>query len=132
MPGGRTPTLVTEDMIKTMKKGSVVVDVAIDQGGSIETCDHCTTHENPTFEKHGVVHYSVANIPGAVSRTSTLGITNATIEYALALANKGYKAALRDIPGFKYGLNTIDGHLTNEPVSKALNIPFKPIDEFLA
>ena len=132
VPGGRTPTLVTEDMIKTMKKGSVVVDVAIDQGGSIQTCDHCTTHKDPTFVKHGVVHYSVANIPGAVSRTSTLGITNATIEYALALANKGYKAALRDVPGFKYGLNTIDGHLTNEPVSQALNIPFKPIDDFLA
>ena len=126
--GGR---IVTEEMIKTMKKGSVVVDVAIDQGGSIETCDHCTTHENPTFEKHGVVHYSVANIPGAVSRTSTLGITNATISYAVDIATKGWKAALQQVPGLKYGLNTIDGHLTNEAVAKALDIPFKSIDEFL-
>ena len=131
IPGARTPILVTEEMIKTMKKGSVVVDVAIDQGGSIETCDHCTTHENPTFEKHGVVHYSVANIPGAVSRTSTLGITNATISYAVDIATKGYKAALQQVPGLKYGLNTIDGHLTNEAVGKALNLPFKSIDEFL-
>ena len=131
IPGARTPILVTEEMVKTMKKGSVIVDVAIDQGGSIQTCDHCTTHENPTFEKHGVVHYSVANIPGAVSRTSTLGITNATIPYAVDIATKGYKAALRQIPGLKFGLNTIDGHLTNEAVAKALNLPFKPIDECL-
>jgi len=104
----------------------------LDQGGSIETCDHVTTHENPTFEKHGVVHYSVANIPGAVSRTSTLGITNATISYAVDIATKGYKAALQQVPGLKFGLNTIDGHLTNEAVAKALNLPFKPIDDFLA
>ena len=132
VPGGRTPTLVTEEMVKTMKKGSVIVDVAIDQGGSIETCDHVTTHDNPTFEKHGVVHYSVANIPGAVSRTSTLGITNATLPYALAIANKGYKEALLTVPGLKPGLNTINGKLTNEPVSKALNIPYVSIDEALA
>ena len=132
IPGARTPILVTEEMVKTMKKGSVIVDVAIDQGGSIETCDHVTTHENPTFEKHGVVHYSVANIPGAVSRTSTLGITNATISYAVDIATKGYKAALQQVPGLKFGLNTIDGHLTNEAVAKALNLPFKPIDDFLA
>ena len=131
VPGGRTPTLVTEDMVKTMKKGSVIVDVAIDQGGSIETCDHVTTHEDPTFEKHGVIHYSVANIPGAVSRTSTLGITNATIPYAVAIASKGYKAALKEVPGLKSGLNTVDGHLTNKAVSEALNIPFEEIDKFL-
>ena len=90
-----------------------------------------TTHEDPTFEKHGVIHYSVANIPGAVSRTSTLGITNATIPYAVAIASKGYKAALKEVPGLKSGLNTVDGHLTNKAVSEALNIPFEEIDKFL-
>ena len=131
VPGGRTPILVTEDMVRTMKKGSVIVDVAIDQGGSIETCDHVTTHDTPTFEKHGVIHYAVANIPGAVSRTATLGITNATLPYVRAIAAQGCKAALRDVPGFRSGLNTIDGHLTNRAVSEALALPCADIDAFL-
>ena len=127
----KTPILVTEDMIKTMKKGSVVVDVAIDQGGAVETCDHCTTHDNPTFVKHGVTHYSVANIPGAVSRTSTLALTNATLPYALAIANKGYKQACLDDPGLMQGINTIDGKVTFKGVAEGLNLPYYDIHEIL-
>lgn len=131
IPGAKTPILVTEDMIKTMKKGSVVVDVAIDQGGAVETCDHCTTHDNPTFVKHGVTHYSVANIPGAVSRTSTLALTNATLPYALAIANKGYKQACFDDPGLMQGINTIDGKVTFKGVAEGLNLPYYDIHEIL-
>ena len=124
VPGAKTPQLVTEDMIKTMKQGSVVVDVAIDQGGSIATCDHVTTHENPTFVKHGVLHYSVANIPGAVARTSTLALTNATLPYALTLAGKGWREACRQDVGLAQGLNTVDGKITNRPVSEALGLEY--------
>lgn len=124
VPGAKTPQLVTEDMIKTMKPGSVVVDVAIDQGGSIATCDHVTTHENPTFVKHGVLHYSVANIPGAVARTSTLALTNATLPYALTLAGKGWREACRQDAGLAQGLNTVDGKITNQPVSEALGLEY--------
>ena len=131
IPGAKTPILVTEDMIKTMKPGSVVVDVAIDQGGAVETCDHCTTHDNPTFVKHGVTHYSVANIPGAVSRTSTLALTNATMPYALAIANKGYKQACLDDPGLMQGINTIDGKVTFKGVAEGLNLPYYDIHEIL-
>ena len=123
IPGAKTPILVTEEMVKTMKKGSVIVDVAIDQGGSIETCDHVTTHDNPTFTKHGVIHYSVANIPGAVARTSTLALTNATLPYALAIANKGWKAACSEGDGLAKGVNVVEGQLTNRAVGEALGIP---------
>ena len=122
VPGAKTPQLVTEDMVKTMKKGSVIVDVAIDQGGSIATCDKVTTHENPTFVKHGVVHYSVANIPGAVSRTSTLALTNATLPYALKIASKGWQQACREDKGLAEGLNTLAGKVTNRPVAEALGL----------
>lgn len=124
VPGAKTPQLVTEDMVKTMRPGSVIVDVAIDQGGSIATCDRVTTHENPTFTKHGVVHYSVANIPGAVSRTSTMALTNATLPYALRIASKGWAAACHEDPGLAEGLNTIAGKLVNQPVADALGLPF--------
>lgn len=126
IPGAKTPKLVTEDMVKTMEAGSVVVDVAIDQGGSVETCDHCTTHDNPTFTKHGVVHYSVANIPGAVARTSTYALTNATLDYALQLANKGWKQACLDNAGLAKGLNTINGKCTFQGVAEAHNLTFTP------
>ncbi|MFZ5591051.1 MAG: alanine dehydrogenase, partial [Bacillota bacterium] len=96
IPGARAPKLVTEEMVKQMKPGSVIVDVAIDQGGSIETVDRVTTHAEPTYIKHGVVHYSVANMPGAVARTSTFALTNVTLPYALKLANKGYRAAIKE------------------------------------
>ena len=129
VPGAKTPQLVTEDMVTTMRPGSVIVDVAIDQGGSIATCDRVTTHENPTFTKHGVVHYSVANIPGAVSRTSTMALTNATLPYALRIASKGWAAACHEDPGLAEGLNTIAGKLVNQPVADALGLPFTCKDE---
>uniref|UniRef100_UPI00210EBC45 alanine dehydrogenase n=1 Tax=Staphylococcus aureus TaxID=1280 RepID=UPI00210EBC45 len=91
IPGAKAPRLVTEDMIKQMKNGSVIIDIAIDQGGIFETTDKITTHDDPTYVKHGVVHYAVANMPGAVPRTSTLALNNATLPYALMLANKGYR-----------------------------------------
>ena len=124
IPGAKTPKLVTEDMVKQMKKGSVIVDVAIDQGGSIETSDHVTTHDNPTFEKYGVIHYSVANIPGAVARTSTLALTNATLPYAMKIAAKGWKDACAEDAGLARGLNTVDGKITNKAVAEALNLEF--------
>lgn len=132
VPGAKTPQLVTEEMVKSMKKGSVIVDVAIDQGGSIATCDHVTTHSDPTFVKHGVIHYSVANIPGAVSRTSTLALTNATLPYALRIAGKGWKAACQEDAGLAKGLNTIGGKLTNKAVAEALNLEYVDYAKFLA
>ena len=132
VPGAKTPQLVTEEMVKTMKRGSVIVDVAIDQGGSIATCDHVTTHSDPTFEKFGVIHYSVANIPGAVSRTSTLALTNATLPYALKIAGKGWQAACKSDAGLAKGLNTIDGNLTNKNVAEALKLEFVDYNKFLA
>ena len=132
VPGAKTPILVSEDMVKTMKRGSVIVDVAIDQGGSIATCDHVTTHSDPTFVKHGVIHYSVANIPGAVSRTSTLALTNATLPYALKLAGKGWQAACREDAGLAKGLNTIGGKVTNKAVADALGLEYVDYKTFLA
>ena len=96
IPGARAPKLVKEYMVQQMTPGSVIVDVAIDQGGSIETIDRITTHSEPTYEKFGVIHYAVANMPGAVARTSTLALTNVTLDYALQLANKGWERAVRD------------------------------------
>lgn len=120
IPGAKAPHLITEAMVKNMKKGSVIVDVAIDQGGIVETIDRVTTHENPVFEKHGVVHYSVANIPGAVSRTSTLALTNATLPYALKLANKGFEKAVKSSLELAKGVNTCQGHLVSQPVAASL------------
>ncbi|MBR4642947.1 MAG: alanine dehydrogenase [Selenomonadaceae bacterium] len=131
VPGAKTPQLVTEEMVKNMKRGSVIVDVAIDQGGSIATCDKVTTHSNPTFVKHGVIHYSVANIPGAVARTSTLALTNATLPYALRIAGKGWKAACQEDAGLAKGLNTIGGKLTNKNVAEALGLEFVDYATFI-
>lgn len=103
IPGAKAPTLVTEEMVKQMKPGSVIVDVAIDQGGIVETVDHITTHDQPTYEKHGVVHYAVANMPGAVPRTSTIALTNVTVPYALQIANKGAVKALADNTALRAG-----------------------------
>ncbi len=131
VPGTKAPKLVTQDMVKTMRKGAVIVDVAIDQGGSVETCDHCTTHEDPTFEKYGVLHYSVANIPGAVSRTSTLALTNATLSYAIALADKGYKKACLDDAGLMNGINVIDGKVTYKGVADGLGLEYHDIRKII-
>jgi alanine dehydrogenase len=131
IPGHKAPKLVKEDMVKTMKLGSVIVDVAIDQGGSIETSDRVTTHDNPTFEKYGVIHYSVANIPGAVAQTSTYALTNVTLPYALKLANKGYIQAVKEDPALAKGVNVIDGHCTYKAVAEDLNLPYTPLEEVL-
>ena len=117
IPGAKAPKLVTEEMVKTMKPGSVLVDVAIDQGGSIATIDRITTHADPYFVKHCVIHYSVANMPGAVPRTSTLALTGATLPYALKIANLGAEEACRRDPALMKGLNTYQGHVTYKAVA---------------
>ena len=117
IPGAKAPKLVTEEMVKKMRPGSVLVDVAIDQGGSIETIDRITTHANPFFVKHGVIHYSVANMPGAVPRTSTLALTGATLPYAVKIANMGAEAACKADPALMKGLNTYNGHITFKAVA---------------
>ncbi|WP_342046942.1 alanine dehydrogenase [Bacillus sp. OTU530] len=128
IPGAKAPKLVTEEMVQTMKPGSVIVDVAIDQGGVVETCDHVTTHDNPTFEKYGVVHYSVANMPGAVPRTSTLALTNVTVPYALQIANKGVYKAIAENPALKLGLNVANGEITYEAVARDLGYEYVPAE----
>jgi len=119
IPGAKAAKVVTEDMVKKMPKGSVIVDISIDQGGSVETIDRITTHDDPVFEKHGVMHYSVANMPGAVPRTSTFALTNATIPYALDIANKGYKRACLEDEALCKGLNVMDGHVVYKAVADA-------------
>lgn len=131
IPGTKAPHLVTEDMVKQMKKGSVIVDVAIDQGGSVETIDRVTTHSNPTFEKFGIIHYSVANMPGAVPRTSTFALTNVTLSYALEIANKGWKQAVLDNKELAKGINVLDGHVTYKAVADAFSLPYTPLEKFL-
>ncbi|WP_367188360.1 alanine dehydrogenase [Burkholderia sp. Ed8] len=131
VPGASAPRLVTRDMIATMRKGAVVVDVAIDQGGCFET-SHATTHADPTFVVDGVVHYCVANMPGAVARTSTFALNNATLGHALALADKGWKQAMTDDPHLRAGLNVCDGHITYEAVALALGLPYVPATGMLA
>jgi alanine dehydrogenase len=121
IPGAKAPKLVKEEMIKRMSKGSVIVDVAVDQGGIIETIDHVTTHDDPTFVKHGVIHYAVANMPGAVPRTSTLALSNVTIPYALEIANKGIFAAFIENAALKEGLNVYNGEIAHEAVAMSLN-----------
>lgn len=124
IPGAKTPKLVTEEMVQTMRPGSAIVDVAIDQGGSIETIDRITTHENPYYVKHGVLHYSVANMPGAVPRTSTLALTGATLPYAVKIANMGAEAACKADPALMKGLNTYKGHLTFQAVAQAQGLEY--------
>ncbi|AXC54203.1 alanine dehydrogenase [Bacillus subtilis] len=131
IPGAKAPTLVTEEMVKQMKPGSVIVDVAIDQGGIVETVDHITTHDQPTYEKHGVVHYAVANMPGAVPRTSTIALTNVTVPYALQIANKGAVKALTDNAALRAGLNTANGHVTYEAVARDLGYEYIPAEKAL-
>ena len=124
IPGGKAPKLVTEEMIRSMEPGSVVVDVAIDQGGIFETTDRITTHDNPVYVKHGVLHYAVANMPGAVPRTSTLALTNVTIPYAVEIANKGYKQACLENEALLKGINILDGHVTYKGVAEAQKLAY--------
>ena len=130
IPGASAPKLVTRKMIGAMKKGAVVVDVAIDQGGCFET-SRATTHDDPTFVFEGVVHYCVANMPGAVARTSTFALNNATIGHAIALADKGWKQALRDDVHLKNGLNVAEGKITYEAVARDLDYTYVPADSVL-
>jgi alanine dehydrogenase len=128
--GAKAPKLLTREMLKTMKKGSVVVDVAIDQGGCFET-SQATTHAEPTYEVDGVVHYCVANMPGAVARTSTRALTNATLPYALQIANKGWKKAMQENKEIKLGANIIKGKVTYKAVAEAFDFDYTPVEEFL-
>jgi alanine dehydrogenase len=128
--GAAAPKLVTRDMLKDIPKGAVLVDVAVDQGGCFETT-HATTHSNPTFYEEGVLHYCVANMPGAVPRTSTFALTNATLPYALALANKGFERAIQDDKGLAEGVNTYAGKLTYEAVATSQNLDYTPLDSLV-
>jgi alanine dehydrogenase len=130
IPGAKAPHLITRDMLKLMRKGTVLVDVAVDQGGCIETCSP-TTHENPTFIIDDVVHYCVANMPGAVPYTSTVALTNATLPYALQLANKGWQQACRANAELKVGLNVVEGKVVYKGVADAWNLPLVEVDELL-
>lgn len=126
IPGAKAPKLVTADMLKLMKPGTVLVDVAIDQGGCFET-SHPTTHSDPTYVIDGIVHYAVANIPGAVPFTSTLALTNATLPYALRLADKGWREACKADPGLADGVNVVDGKVTFQSVAEAWNLEYTPL-----
>mgnify|MGYP005753696615 FL=1 len=132
IPGAKAPKLVTEEMVQRMSPGSVIVDVAIDQGGICETIDHITTHDAPTYERYGVQHYAVANMPGAVPRTSTMGLTNATMPYIIECAQKGVFPALLGNDALLKGLNVINGTVTYEAVARDLEYPFVPAYEAVA
>jgi alanine dehydrogenase len=131
IPGARAPHLVSEEMVRDMRPGSVIVDVAIDQGGSIATIDRVTTHSQPTYEKYGVIHYAVANMPGAVPRTSTLALTNVTLPYCRALARLGAEEALQRDPVLRRGLNVYHGHVTYQAVAESHGIPFEPAESLI-
>jgi alanine dehydrogenase len=130
IPGAKAPKLVTRDMIKTMKKGSVMVDVAIDQGGCFET-SKATTHKDPVYIIDGVIHYCVGNMPGAVAKTSTLALTNATLPYAVEIAGKGWKKAMRENQEIQKGANVIKGEITFKGVADAFGLKFTPVDKLL-
>jgi alanine dehydrogenase len=130
VPGAAAPKLVTRGMLKDVPNGAVIVDVAVDQGGCIETT-HPTTHSEPTYYVEGVLHYCVANMPGAVPRTSTFALTNATLPYALKLANRGFMQAISSNPGLKAGVNTYAGRLTYEAVATAQELEYTPLDEMI-
>ncbi len=130
IPGAKAPRLITREMLKTMKKGAVLVDVAIDQGGCFET-SKATTHGEPIYTVEGVVHYCVANMPGAVPKTSTLALTNATLPYAVEIANKGWQKAMQDNPEIKLGANVVKGKVTYQGVAEAFGLEFAAIDKLL-
>jgi alanine dehydrogenase len=131
IPGAKAPKLVRREDLSRMRPGAVIVDVAVDQGGCVETI-HPTTHENPTYTVDGIIHYGVANMPGAVPRTSTLALTNATLPYTLLLANKGWKKALRENGALLKGLNMTEGKLTYQGVSDAFGMDYTDPATFVA
>jgi alanine dehydrogenase len=130
IPGAKAPKLVSEKLVSQMSEGSVVVDVAVDQGGCIETC-RPTTHDNPTYTVHGVVHYCVANMPGAVAQTSTFALTNTTIGYGVKLADRGVAEAVKADPILALGVNTYAGHCTYKAVADSLDLPYTPLEKAL-
>ncbi len=132
IPGAKAPRLVTDEMVQSMEKGSVIIDVAVDQGGSIETIDHITTHEHPIYEKHGVLHYAVANIPGAVPKTATYALTNMTLPYIERLATYGLEAYAQQNVAFSKGINTYNGHIVHEAVAKAFDKRFVDVESLFA
>ena len=129
-PGSKTPKLITREMLKTMKKGSVLVDVAIDQGGCFETSKE-TTHAAPTYTIDGIVHYAVSNMPGALPRTSTLALNNATLPYASEIANRGWKKAMKQNLEIRRGANVVKGHVTYKGVAEAFGLKHVPIEKLL-
>ncbi len=129
VPGGRAPKLVSEEMVKKMKAGSVIIDVAVDQGACVETIDRVTTHSDPIYMRHGVVHYAVANMPGAVPRTSTFALTNVTINYVLELADKGFARAVQENSALRMGVNTYASACRHPAVASALHVPYEPLPE---
>lgn len=131
IPGAKAPKLIKESYVKEMKKGSIIIDVAIDQGGSVETIDKATTHEEPTYVKYGVLHYAVANIPGDVAYTSTLALTNVTLDYALKLANFGFNNAIKSDNTLKRGVNVAYGKVTYKPVADATGLEYVSVDDFI-
>jgi alanine dehydrogenase len=131
IPGALAPHLITEGMVRSMLPGSVIVDVAIDQGGCVETIDHPTTHDDPIIVKHDVLHYAVANIPGAVPRTATVALTNATIPYVEALARKGWRKAVHDDPALAKGINVLEGRVTYGGVAQAHGLEYTSLEEIL-
>lgn len=130
IPGAKAPNLITRDMLKDMRPGTVIVDVAVDQGGCVETC-RPTTHADPTYIIDDVVHYCVANMPGAVPYTSTIALNNATLPYTIQLANKGWKQACKDNKELKLGLNVVKGEICYKAVSEAFDLPYTPVEKFL-
>lgn len=130
IPGARTPRLVTEEMVRSMRPGSVIVDVAVDQGGSIETIDRITTHSDPIYKKHNILHYAVANIPGAVPKTATMALTNVTIPYAVQIANKGYLPAAREDRALEKGINVTEGCVTYQSVAEVHGYEYVPVNTF--
>ena len=132
IPGAKAPKLVTEEMVKSMQPGSVIIDVAIDQGGNFETIDHATTHDQPIIEKHGILHYAVANIPGAVPRTATISLTNVTIPYAVQIASKGIIKAIKESEPIKTGVNVMNGKVTFKAVAQDLGYDYVPVDDVIS
>jgi alanine dehydrogenase len=131
VPGGRTPKLVTRNLLKTMKKGAILIDVSIDQGGCFETSRE-TTHAKPTYVIDNIVHYAVSNMPGAVPKTSTMALTNATLRYALEIADKGWQRAMQENPDIRRGANIIRGKVTYQAVAEAFGLAYTPIETLLS
>lgn len=131
LPGRKAPVLVTEAMVASMPEHSVIIDIAIDQGGIFETIDEVTTHQHPTYVKHGVIHYAVANMPGAVPQTATFALANATLGYVMELADKGFERAVEHNPALLAGVNTLNGAMTNQAVATDLELPYSSVQSVL-